>query len=34
MIAHKAHYPAINGPGGNLPAVFRMFEVMEQRADQ
>lgn len=29
-----AHYPAINGPGVNLPAVSRMFGVTEHRADQ
>jgi glyoxylase-like metal-dependent hydrolase (beta-lactamase superfamily II) len=34
MTAHKAHYPTINGPGLNLPAVSRMYDVMEQRADQ
>jgi cyclase len=34
MTAHKAHYPAITAPGVNLPAVSRMFEVMEGRADR
>jgi cyclase len=34
MTAHTAHYPAITGPGVNLPAVSRMFEVMEGRADR
>ena len=34
MIAHKAHYLTINGPGVNLPAVSRMYDVMEHRADQ
>jgi cyclase len=34
MTAHKPHYPAINGPGVNVPAVARMYEVMEHRADQ
>ena len=34
MTAHKGHYPAINGPGVNLPAVSRMYDVMEHRADQ
>jgi glyoxylase-like metal-dependent hydrolase (beta-lactamase superfamily II) len=34
MTAHKAHYPAITGPGVNLPAVSRMYEVMEGRADR
>ena len=34
MSAHKAHYPAITGPGINLAWVSRMFEVMDGRADQ
>jgi hypothetical protein len=34
MTAHKAHYPAITAPGVNLPAVLRMYEVMDGRADQ
>ena len=34
MTAHKPHYPAITGPGVNVPAVLRMFEVMEGRADR
>lgn len=34
MSAHKAHYPTITGPGVNLPAVSRMFEVMDGRADR
>ena len=34
MTAHKAHYPTINGPGVNLPAVSRMYEVMDGRADR
>ena len=34
MTAHKTHYPTINGPGVNLPAVSRMFEVMEGRAER
>jgi cyclase len=34
MTAHKAHYPTINGPGVNVPAVSRMFEVMDGRADR
>ena len=34
MIAHKAHFPAITGPGVNLPAVSRMYEVMDGRADR
>lgn len=33
MSAHKAHYPAINGPGVPLVAVTRMYAVMEGRAD-
>jgi glyoxylase-like metal-dependent hydrolase (beta-lactamase superfamily II) len=34
MTVHKSHYPAITAPGVNLPAVTRMYEVMEGRADQ
>jgi glyoxylase-like metal-dependent hydrolase (beta-lactamase superfamily II) len=34
MTAHKAHYPAITAPGVNVPAVSRMFEVMEGRAER
>jgi cyclase len=34
MTAHRPHYPAITGPGVNVPAVSRMFEVMEGRADR
>ena len=34
MTAHKAHYPAINGPGVNGAWVARMFEVMEGRAER
>ncbi len=34
MTAHTVHYPAIAAPGVNLPAVSRMYDVMEQRADQ
>jgi cyclase len=34
MTAHQAHYPAITAPGVNLPAVSRMFEVIEGRADR
>jgi cyclase len=34
MTAHKAHYPAITTPGVNLPAVSRMFDVIEGRADR
>jgi hypothetical protein len=34
MTAHKAHYPAINGPGVGAAAVARIYEVMEHRADQ
>jgi len=34
MTAHKVHYPAITAPGVNLPAVSRMFEVIEGRADR
>jgi hypothetical protein len=34
MTAHTAHYLTINGPGVNLPAVSRMYDVMEHRADQ
>ena len=34
MTAHKGHYPAISGPGVNLPAVSRMYEVMGGRADR
>jgi cyclase len=34
MTAHKAHYPAITGPGVNPPWVARMFEVMEGHADR
>jgi cyclase len=34
MTAHNAHYPAITAPGVNLPAVSRMFEVIEGRADR
>ncbi len=34
MTAHKAHYPAITGPGVNLPAVSRMYEVMDGRTDR
>jgi len=34
MTAHKAHYPTITGPGVNVPAVSRIYEVIERRADQ
>jgi cyclase len=34
MTAHKAHYPAITAPGVNVPAVARMFDVMEGRAER
>jgi hypothetical protein len=34
MTAHRPHYPTINGPDVNVPAVARMYEVMEHRADQ
>jgi cyclase len=34
LTAHKAHYPAINGPGVGAAAVARIYEVMEHRADQ
>jgi hypothetical protein len=34
MTAHKGHYPTINGPGVNPPAVSRMYEVMDGRADR
>ena len=34
MTAHKAHYPGITAPGVNVPAVVRMFEVMEGRAER
>jgi glyoxylase-like metal-dependent hydrolase (beta-lactamase superfamily II) len=34
MTAHKAHYPAITAAGVNLPAVSRMFDVIEGRADR
>ncbi|MBZ5558427.1 MAG: MBL fold metallo-hydrolase [Acidobacteriia bacterium] len=33
MTAHKAHYPAINGPGVNPVAVSRIYEVIEKRAE-
>ena len=34
MMAHKAHYPSITGPGLNPQHVARMFDVMEGRAEQ
>jgi cyclase len=34
MTAHRAHYPAITAPGVNLPAVLRLFEVIEGRAER
>ncbi|MCU1386211.1 MAG: hypothetical protein JWL71_4908 [Acidobacteria bacterium] len=34
MTAHQAHYPGITTPGVNVPAVLRMFEVMDGRADR
>jgi cyclase len=34
MTAHKTHYPTITGPGVNVPAVSRLYEVIERRADQ
>jgi hypothetical protein len=33
MTAHKAHYPAITGPGVNPAAVSRIYEVLEKRAE-
>jgi hypothetical protein len=33
MTAHKAHYPAITGPGLNPAWVSRLYEVIEGRAD-
>jgi hypothetical protein len=32
MTRHKTHYPAIQGPGVNGPAVSRLYEVIERRA--
>lgn len=34
MTAHRSHYPAIQGPGVNLPAVSRLYDVMEGRAER
>ena len=34
MTAHKAHYPAITGPGVNVGWVSRMFDVMDGRAER
>jgi cyclase len=33
MTTHKAHYPTITGPGVNIPAVSRLYEVIERRAE-
>jgi cyclase len=33
MTKHKAHYPAISGPGVNIPAVSRLYDVIERRAE-
>jgi len=34
MTAHKTRYPSINGPGINPPAMARLYEVMEGRAER
>ena len=34
MTAHKAHYPAITGPGINAAWVSRLYEVIEGRAER
>jgi glyoxylase-like metal-dependent hydrolase (beta-lactamase superfamily II) len=34
MTAHKAHYPAITGPGVNAAWVSRLYEVIEGRAER
>ena len=34
MTAHKAHYPAITGPGINTAWASRLYEVIEGRADR
>jgi cyclase len=34
MTPHKTHYPSIAGPGVNPSWVARMFEVMDERAEQ
>jgi len=34
MTAHKTHFPTIAGPGVNVPAVSRLYDVIERRADQ
>jgi cyclase len=34
MTAHRPHYASITAPGVNLPAVSRIYEVMEGRADR
>jgi hypothetical protein len=34
LTAHKAHYPAIAGAGINVPAISRLYEVLEGRADR
>ncbi len=33
MTAHRAHYPAITGPGVNVTGVARVYAVLEGRAD-
>lgn len=33
MTAHRAHYPAITGPGVNVTGVARIYAVIEGRAD-
>jgi cyclase len=33
MTRHKTHYPTIQGPGVNAPAVSRLYEVIERRAE-
>jgi cyclase len=33
MTRHKTHFPAIQGPGVNVPAVSRLYEVIERRAE-
>jgi hypothetical protein len=34
MTAHKTQFPTIAGPGVNVPAVSRLYDVIERRADQ
>jgi cyclase len=33
MTAHKAHYPAITGPGVNVNGINRVYQVIERRAN-